>query len=331
MALDAKTRRAINEEQVARFFAWWDPTWRWILVLGLRDMRADLERLGGLATAELGNDTWSDEAYIYGPLALGVTASAINEAVQHCEDLFALLTFLRDRETFARRMGSYAAGKVIKLSDKLRKDSDEQLAARFCVPPIALIEEGMHKANNPNESVAVAWDAIARLGDLVRSVLDFYETYKFFHLQYKHGLKVLFRPFGNPTAEAIADRKADVKAPLFAATNEPVAEMLKRPKSQQAMMLHLTPLSQAHLNELAESRDLLRPQMAGPAVDLDDVVAHTWMVSRLLRIAQTNRLALGALDADGQQTFQLPGEGVTETLDVRIEPSRAVELPDVSI
>ncbi len=331
MTLDTKTRRAINEEQVARFFAWWDPTWRWILILGLRDMRANLDRLGNLATAELGNDTWSDETYVYGPLALGITASAVNEAAQHCEDLFALLTFLRDRETFARRMGSYSAGKVIKLSDKLRKDADEQLAARFCVPPIALIEEGMHKAENPHESVAVARDAIARLGELVRSVVDFYETYEFFHLQYKHGLKVLFRPFGIPTAEAIADRKGDVKAPLFAATNESIKQMLKRPKDQQAMMLHLTPLSQAHLNELLETRDLLRPQMAGPEVDLDDVVSHSWTVSRLLRIAQANRLALGALDADGQQTFQLPGEGITETVEVRIEPSRVVELPDVSI
>ncbi len=161
MALDVKTRRAINEEQVARFFAWWDPTWRWILILGLREMRANLERLGGLATAELGNDTWNDETYIYGPLALGVTASAINEGAQHCEDLFALLTFLRDRETFARRMGSYSAGKVIKLSDKLRKDSGEHLAARFCVLPIALIEEGLHKAANPEKSVAVARDGIA--------------------------------------------------------------------------------------------------------------------------------------------------------------------------
>ncbi len=161
--------------------------------------------------------------------------------------------------------------------------------------------------------------------------MGFYETYEFFHLQYKHGLKVLFRPFGQPTAEAIADRKGSVRAPLFAATNESVAQMLKRQKSQHTMMLHLTPVSQAHLNELVENRDLLRPQMAGPEVDFDDLGAHAWTVSRLLRIAQANRLALGALDADGQQTFQLPGEGVKETVDVRIEPSRALKLQDVLI
>ncbi|MDA8269182.1 MAG: hypothetical protein M0013_12595 [Actinomycetota bacterium] len=85
MTIPAETRRAINEAEVRRYFSSWDPTWRWILLLGLRDMRANLPRLGKLATEEMGNATWSEEYYIYGPLALGVTAAAVNEASQHCE------------------------------------------------------------------------------------------------------------------------------------------------------------------------------------------------------------------------------------------------------
>jgi hypothetical protein len=136
VAIDSKTRRAINEAEVRRYFSSWDPTWRWILILGLRDMRANLDRFGQLAAYRMGNETWADDEYVYGPLALGITAAAVNEASQHCEDLFALLSFLRDPVTFARRMGSYSAGKVVRMADTLKRDSDATLAARFCVPPI---------------------------------------------------------------------------------------------------------------------------------------------------------------------------------------------------
>jgi hypothetical protein len=85
MAIDSATRREINEAAVQRYFASWDPTWRWILILGLRDMRANLTRLGRLAADEMGNETWAEEDYVYGPLALGITAAAVNEAAQHCE------------------------------------------------------------------------------------------------------------------------------------------------------------------------------------------------------------------------------------------------------
>jgi len=69
--------------------------------------------------------------------------------------------------------------------------------------------------------------------------------------------------------------------------------------------------------------------MAGPQVDLDGVAAHSREVSRLLRLAATNRLSLGHLDQNGQQTFELPGEGDQENLRVVIEPTHAVELSDV--
>jgi hypothetical protein len=100
MAIPAATRREINEAEVRRYFSAWDPTWRWILTLGLRDMRANLDRFGRLAADEMGNESWAEEHYLYGPVALGITAAAVNEAAQHCEDLFALLNFLRDPLTF---------------------------------------------------------------------------------------------------------------------------------------------------------------------------------------------------------------------------------------
>lgn len=189
----------------------------------------------------------------------------------------------------------------------------------------------MAKARDPTAAVDAAADGIAHLGELVREVASFYVTYEFFHVQYKHGLKLALRPFGEPTAEAIADRKKDVKAPLFALSNEPIEAMLQRPKEQQAPMFLLDPDAQANLVELVKDRNLLRLQLAGPEVDLDRLVDLSWTVSRLLQIAANNRLALGSLDEDGQQTFHLPGRGDRRAMiNVRIEPDEPITLSDVS-
>ena len=196
--IDPATRRTINEAEVRRYFSSWDPGWRWVLILGLRDMRANLGRLGELARNEAGDDSWLDEGYVYGPLALGVTAAAVNEAAQHCEDLFALLSFLRDPVAFARRMGSYAAGKVVAFKDTLKADTDAVVAKRFCLPPAEVLTTELSRATDPDVAIAATHDGYARLGALVRQVVDFYETHEFFHVQYKHGLKLPFRPFGGP-------------------------------------------------------------------------------------------------------------------------------------
>ena len=242
----------------------------------------------------------------------------------------ALLNFLREPLTFARQMGSYSAGRVVRIADQLTTDSDAEMASRFRVPSISAIELGMVKAKDPPASLEVAGAGIARLGELVREMVDFYRTYEFFHVQYKHGLKILFRPFGGVLpAETIAARKRDVSAPLFALSNEALSSMVQRPPSQQDLMIEASPEAQPHLAELVTNRDLLRIQMAGPQVDLDGVAAHSREVSRLLRLAATNRLSLGHLDQNGQQTFELPGEGDQENLRVVIEPTHAVELSDV--
>lgn len=323
--MDDAIRRAINEAQVRRYFASWDPTWRWVLLLGLRDLRGHADRLGALAAADVGNDSWADDSYVYGPVSLGITAAAVNEAAQHCEDLFALLSFLREPREFVRRMGSYAAGKVTGLSHKLREEDDWAVAKRFLIPDERLIREGLQTAEDPDGATDGVLAGVQRLGALVREVVDFYLTYEFFHLQYKHGLKLPLRPYsGSLPDTTIRERKTDVKAPLIALSNETLSRMLQRPPSQHAIMfVDPGPEARKHLSELVAERDLLRYQMSGPPVDLDDVVAVSWTVSRLLRLAAHNRQALGE---HGNQAFSLPGGGRLETLDVTLALSKPLGL-----
>jgi hypothetical protein len=317
--LDSATLRKINEASVRRFFASWDPAWRWILILGLRDLRANADRLGALAATEVGNETWGEERYVYGPLVKGITAAAVNEASQHCEDLFALLTFLREPKHFAKQMGAYSAGRVTKLADKLAREDDWAIAKRFLVPTRSTFKAGLLGGEDPATDLEVVDAGVKRLGDLVREVAEFYATYEFFHIQYKHGLKIPLRPFGDPNEEAIAERKLDLKSPLIALSNEATSKMVRKPPSQQAMMIpDPGPDARGHMAELVTEREIFRYQMSGPEVDLADVARLSHKVVRLLQLAATNRQALGERDDDGLQTIDLPGAGRFEVIKARL-------------
>src|SRR5438067_11287841 len=117
--MNASQRRAANEAAVRHFFATWNPSWRWLLVLGLRDLRENADHLGSLAADALGDASWRDDEHVYGPVSLALTASAVNEVSQHCEDLFALLTFLDEDMNFVKGITAYSAGRVTGLAPRL--------------------------------------------------------------------------------------------------------------------------------------------------------------------------------------------------------------------
>lgn len=73
--IDNKTRRSINDSALRQFLSAWDPSWRWMLILGLRDLRRNTARLGDLAAETTGSDAWRDDRYLMGPVVLGITAA----------------------------------------------------------------------------------------------------------------------------------------------------------------------------------------------------------------------------------------------------------------
>lgn len=329
--MNGAERRAANEAAIRQFFSSWDPTWRWVLVLGLRDLRADLARLGHIAATETGSAEWDDESYVYGPLALGLTAAAVNEVAQHCEDLFALLSFLQEPMDFIKRTVSYPAGKVTRLAKVLLGESDTLIRSRFLVPTSQVIADGLSEAVDPAASEAAAEEAVTRLGALTRNVADWYLAQEFFHLQYKHGLKLPLRPFGSILPPGtVNSRRESLKAPLIALTNEPLTKMLAKPPAQQLIVIPgLVPAIRDHIDDLLKDQALLRYQMSGPEIDLDSVVEVSFTVLRLMRIAADNRLTISnGAGPDSQQVFALPGPGKYDTTHVRLKLTKQVLLGD---
>ncbi len=326
----AATRRAVNEAAVRQFFGASDPAWRWVLILGLRDLRANATRLGELAATEAGHESWSEDTYVYGPLVHGLTAAAVNECAQHCEDLFAVLKFMREDLNFAKRMSSYGAGAVTKFGRDLAGLSDNEIVSLFLVPSAATVKVGLTKAEHPDASFAVFQAGVKRLAERVRAIVDWYSIYEDFHVQYKHGLKLAARPYGDPTQETIEERRRDVKGPLLAFTTDPIEMMVTGPQQQRGLIfLNLIPEAREHLSELVADRAMLRYKMSGPEVDLDEVVATSRRVFKLLRVAATNRIAISdGLDEDSQIRFDLPGNTHDETLSILLELDTAPKLDD---
>lgn len=173
--MDAAARRAANDEAVRHFFAAWDPAWRWILILGMRQLRSDPVALGALASAEANaHESWAEETYAYGPLSLGITAAAVNESAQHCEDLFALVRFLREPAYFAREMASYSAGKVVEFGRKLVDADDATISRLFLVPDPETVRAGLAEAADPESSIASVEAGRVGLSEMVRETAAFY-------------------------------------------------------------------------------------------------------------------------------------------------------------
>lgn len=226
-------------------------------------------------------------------------------------------------------MTAYSAGSVVNFGRELADASSPRLRALFMIPAEDEVHRGLAKAADPEAAVALFEEGLQRLVAMTRQVSDWYLKYEFFHLQYKHGLKLPFSPFSHRIPEeTVRERRENVSAPLIAFTNEPLSRTLKRPPSQQAIVIpDLGPAVSHHLEELVERRDLLRYQMSGGDVDLDGVVDQSFAIARLLSIARDNRLALSAgLNADGQQAFRLPAQESLESMRVSLQLDRPVDL-----
>jgi hypothetical protein len=193
------------------------------------------------------------------------------------------------------------------------------------VPNQDRIRAGLADAEDPAGSLAVAEAATGRLADLVRAAASTLIRFEHVHTQYRHGMKLAARPFGEPTAEAIAERRASTGAPVITWTNEGPQEMAGR--QAQAMAFHASPSARAHLSALFEQRALLHLRMEAD-VNFDDLVGQSWAVVRLQRILRHNRITLAdGPDSEGCQTFALPGAGDAEQVDLTLalDPPARVE------
>jgi len=133
---------------------------------------------------------WSDHdgtASIAQEINNGLYHDAIAQCIQYIEDLFALIKATKQPDYFVRNIVTYDAGKITNMI-KTFKANKNNVVRDFYVPDVKFSED-----KEQQEII----DGVERLVELVGDQVKFYKKYWFFYNQYKHGLAVPMRPFGN--------------------------------------------------------------------------------------------------------------------------------------
>lgn len=182
--------------------------WRYVKVLTLKKLIENRYEFYKDIYSEIkAHDDADGQATIAQEIHHGLYHDAISHCVQYIEDLFALLKASKQPDFFIRNVITYKGGEVTNFLKSFKAEA-KNLGEVFHFP--ADLEFPL--AENQQEYN----DGIKRLKEYVEELIKFYKDYEFFYNQYKHGLSVALRPFGNVfTTEQIAKDQSGELPPFL--------------------------------------------------------------------------------------------------------------------
>jgi hypothetical protein len=153
-------------------------------------------------------DDEDGEATIAQEIRNGLYFDSIAQCVQYIEDLFAFAKATKQPDFFVRNIISYNAGAVTSYIRNYKCDTPTILEDFHvsCLP--SYIDEGIRDRFNTDLAMFIGH---------INDIVTFYKRYDFFYNQYKHGLAIAMRPFGQKlTPEHIEDEKKGKLEPFLA-------------------------------------------------------------------------------------------------------------------
>lgn len=262
------------------------------------------------------------DSFIYGAGTRGLLSSALNETVMYCEDLFALVKFIREPEYFAKRVVQYKAGKVIRVASQLAEMPEDNLLKLWMVPDRFHLESvGSVDALNRYD------DGCRNLISLVGDICQHYLKWCRFHNHYKHGLKIPMIPYNRTLPEeSIAQFKEVISTNLWTYDSSSIREASAAGRLKKGMMLpDLSPELRPHMVALQEEGNLLRYHYEG-SIDIDTCLQVGQKILLLIDLLLGNRDNLVDASLNGSNTFQLPqhSDGRQEAVQVTVVPEGRV-------
>lgn len=203
-------RRKASADLTLTYLQSYYPSWRLAKILSIKkqlDTKYDFFK-DFIDDIKDGNDK-SGEATIAMEIRNGLHFDAISHCVQSVEDLFALISASQKPDYFVRNIITYRPGKVTK-PIKDFKANRKQVIDMYHIP------DGLPFSTETEEEKYQ--DAIAYLSNLTTDVVKFYKDYEYFHNQYKHGLTVAMKPFGNTYTDEQIEQEKKGEFPFYLAT-----------------------------------------------------------------------------------------------------------------
>ena len=199
-------------------------------------------------------DDNSGEATIAQEIKNGLYFDAIGECVQYIEDLFALIKASENPDYFIKNIVTYDAGRITNFIKSFRP-SKTNIAKAFHYPGELELESQEH--------INMYEEGINNLISLVDSLVKFYSDYEFLYIQYKHGLAVAMRTFGNKfNEEQIENDKLESNEPYLAVYdnfNLTAASKKGRVKVKHGVFMSgFTKNVRPYISQLANENNFLR-------------------------------------------------------------------------
>lgn len=291
--------RKISQQQTERFFYSYSPDWRLIQITSIEKLlndRFDFYK-DIIENIKLPNSLSSD-ATIAQEVTNGLFFEAIAIAIQAAEDLFAIVNASQKPLKFISHVITYSAGKIDNLLKK--KFTKEEIATTFYFP---LFNE-RYETIEQNEKFD---NSLNFLFQLVMDIQQFYKDYRFFYNQYKHGLSVAFRPFGDYSPEQVAKRKSE---PLYSYLNVFDNVSVSKLESDSArfnkmmFMPYLTPEIMSNLPQLIKDDNLLR--FVRPISDISIELCKSIVIKSRICVAAIGNNLVNSLKNEFPISLQLP-------------------------
>lgn len=223
-------RHAAAVDLTSYFLSSYSTEWRLVQVLAIRKLLGSKYDFYKSVITEMYGD--NDDALIAQDITNGLYFDAIAHCIQYVEDLFALIKASEKPDYFIKHVVSYSAGQITAMIKSFKPDR-KKLGAAFHFPSdlVLSIQDDIDRYEK----------GIDCLSTLVKELIDFYIKYEFFYIQYKHGLTLAMKPFGQKfTPGQVAEEKSGERKPFLAAFdnfNIKAGATKKRFSTDQGLMM----------------------------------------------------------------------------------------------
>jgi hypothetical protein len=233
------------------------PDWRLTKVLTLKKLLAErYEFYKDIIQGVKHHHDESGEATIAQEIRNGLYFDSISQCVQYVEDLFALISASKKPDFFIKNIITYDAGRVTNLIKSFNSNiTAKRIAETFHFP---------HNLPFTTDNDKKTYDSqVEYLLHLTKDVVKFHKDYEYFHNQYKHGLAVAMRPFGNVYApeQIDKDKKGEFAPYLAVYDNRELTAAAKKGTFRArdgAFMLGFTDSVRPFIGDLAKENNFIR-------------------------------------------------------------------------
>lgn len=185
-------RLKAGKHQLRYFLANQYPMWRVVMVKSIRKILDDLDSFYAPIHEEI--KSYDDEILKdteHCEIRNGLFFEALSQSIQAVEDLFSLMRNCGDLAYFAKNVLTYKAHEITQYIRKFDIENLEFVLNEFHVPYFSPIEPWENA-----EVFAGYCDAVALIQKYLRNLIAHHKKFYFHYCQYKHGLSVALRPFG---------------------------------------------------------------------------------------------------------------------------------------